>query len=88
MWPGGIEIGDGAIPVCMDAKVPVALKATLSQRPETVQQARMGRSVYGTATSSRSRESQLRWVGRLLDGTSSWEDMTVILSWQAANLPC
>lgn len=47
------------LPVCIEAKVPVALKATLSQRPETVLQARTGRSVCARWTSSRRRDAQL-----------------------------
>lgn len=43
-------------PVCIDAKVPVALKATLSTMPEMKQHARMGMPVWLRETSSRRRE--------------------------------
>lgn len=64
-------------PVCIEAKVPAALKATLSQRPDTVQQASMGMSVYARWTSSWRRDSQLRRGGGLV-GRSSWEGLSVI----------
>jgi hypothetical protein len=54
----------------MDAKVPVALKATLSQSPDTVQHARTGMSAYDRLMSSRTRESQL--LRSAVGGIASW----------------
>jgi hypothetical protein len=43
---GGVGGWDGGAPVCIDTKAPVALKATLSQRPETQQQTISIRSAW------------------------------------------
>jgi hypothetical protein len=59
MWPVMVRVL--VVPVCIETKTPAALNATLSQRPDTAQQARTGRSAYVREMSSRSRVSQLRF---------------------------
>lgn len=62
----------GGVPVCIEAKVPVALKATLSQRPETRQLMRSGQSAWVREMSSRTWASQPRRRGFEGGGDEAW----------------
>jgi hypothetical protein len=76
-WLAGREAAPRArkmvLPVCILAKVPDALKATLSQRPETIHVARTGMSVWARWTSSRRVDSHVRFSGWLETGRVSWD---------------